>query len=145
LYRTAGIKDIWICGTEKYFQYYHEQNGNYGTKRISEIETMNHVYYDSKTKFFHILDKNMDEKLFKSIKDEKKNINLMKTPSNYQQDKENFFIIKDVLNSYDSYSYYPSGRPSRKHPYPCKKYTFNENVSLTKCVSKNNVTFKDIS
>ena len=27
LYEACGIKDIWVCGADKYFQYYHSGNG----------------------------------------------------------------------------------------------------------------------
>ena len=145
LYKVAGINDIWICGAEKYFQYYHEKSGKTGNKKVSEIEKINHIYYDSKTKLFYIIDVNMSEKYFKSITYKKKKIiYLMETPLDYKQNIENFYIIKDKLNSYDSYSYYPSGRPSRKYPYPCKKYEFNINMSLAKCISINDFIFEII-
>lgn len=145
LYQTAGVNDIWICGIKKYFQYYHNKSGKNGTKRISEIEKENFIYYNSKKKLFYIIDINITEKYFKNIINSRENnIYLMENPFDYRQNKENFYIIKDIRNSYNSYSYYPSGKPSRKHPYPCKKYNFNKNLSLAKCFYIYNFTFKDI-
>ena len=44
LYTTAGIPDIWICGTEKYLG---------DGKRINTIEFDSRLYYDNSSRFFY--------------------------------------------------------------------------------------------
>ena len=48
LYQTAGIKDIWICGTDKYLE--KDEIGK--TFRTKEIEKQTNYYYDSKFNIF---------------------------------------------------------------------------------------------
>lgn len=142
LYKAGGIKDIWICGTEKYFQYYHEKNGR---KRINTLESDTFIYYNSTVRLFYILDKDMDNKTFNSIcNKKKKNVFLMENPFEIKRDKENYYIVKDIDKCYSTRSYYPSGRPSRKYRYPIKDYKFHENVSLAKCILKDECTIENI-
>lgn len=47
LYKSAGINDIWICGTEKYLG-----NG----KRLNTLEKEACIYYDLKNKYIYKLD-----------------------------------------------------------------------------------------
>jgi competence protein CoiA len=139
LYKLVGIKDIWICGIEKYFQYYHKGSGE---KRISVIEENGGIYYDSSQKNIYKIDGYMSEKFFKDIIDSKTYVNLMTNPFDYKHNKENFYLIKDRGKSYSNYSYYPSptGRSSRKYPYPVTSHRYNINVSLAKCEKLKNIT-----
>ena len=57
LYKAAGIKDIWICGTEKYFG---------DGKRMNYLESKSKMYYNPSNKAFYILEK-MTEEEFDSI------------------------------------------------------------------------------
>lgn len=50
LYQTAGINDIWICGTDKYLE--KDEIGK--TFRTKEIEKQTNYYYDSKFNIFVI-------------------------------------------------------------------------------------------
>ncbi|MGF0148747.1 competence protein CoiA, partial [Lachnospiraceae bacterium SGI.054] len=54
LYKTAGICDIWICGTEKYLG---------DNKRLNTLETCCKLYYDTKSKALYKMD-SMDVKEF---------------------------------------------------------------------------------
>ncbi len=145
LYEVGGIEDIWICGAKKYFQYYHKESGKNGIKKVSEIESNSYTYYNPETKLFYVIDTDMNEKCFnRIIKSNKNNNYLMESPSDYKQNKENFHLVKDEYKNYASYSYYPSGRPSRKYRYPLTGYEFNKNKSLAKCITMNDFTFENL-
>lgn len=141
LYKAAGVIDIWICGLKKYFQYYHKGSG---VKRVSVIEESSKKYYDPFQKCFYKIDNQLLDKYFKNIINNKTYVNLMKNPMDYKNRNENFYLVKDADKSYSSYSYYPSGRPSRKYPYPLTSYRFNCNKSLAKCKKINNITILDL-
>lgn len=138
LYQVAGINDIWICGTEKYFQFYHKGNGNKG---ISVIEENTEIYYDSSQKCFYKIDNKLSEKHFISIVNYKTYVNRMKNPIDYKNKNENFYLIKDDSKSYSSYSYYPSptGRSSNRYPYPVTAHRYACNKSLAKCEKLNDI------
>lgn len=144
LYLAAGIKDIWICGIHKYFQFYHTGNGS---KQVNVLEGQTGVYYDSKNKRIYKIDYSMNEKIFDMISAGKTYVHLMKNPFDYRFGSENFYLIKDSIKSYSSYLYYPSptGRPSNKYPYPVTDYRFCKNVSLAKCMSLNSLKLKSIN
>lgn len=84
LYQAVGITDIWICGTEKYLQQYH--NGS-GKKRINLLEGESKVYYDITKNCFYFsiddLDKitKMNYKKIQCLLEDK--INLIKIPKEY--------------------------------------------------------------
>ena len=144
LYQAAVINDYWICGTKKYFQYYHVGNGN---KRINELESKCKIYYDVNDGCMFILEY-MDEKLFNKIinkKYKKRSEYLMEDIYDYSPGKQNYFVVKDKFQSYSSYTYYPSptGRPSNKYPYPVTGYNFDTNVSLARCIPLNILSLKD--
>lgn len=140
LYQAAGINDIWICGTQKYFQCYHKGRGE---KNVNVLEGLCGLYYDSISKKFYQIDKNIKEKEFKNIL-LNKNTHLMSDPTNYIEDTNNYYLVKDRSKSYFRESYYPSGRPSNKYRYPVTKYSFLTNVSLAKCMSFENFTLRNI-
>lgn len=58
LYKASGIIDIWICGTEKYLQKYHEGTGK---KRINILEDNTKMYYDSKDSNFYFVIDDLDK------------------------------------------------------------------------------------
>ena len=132
LYQSIGIKDIWICGTEKYFQCFHKGNG---AKGINILEENCRKYYDYKNKNLYTLEL-LDKKRFKEIdKKKKKHDNLMESIDDYKDGKNNYYYVKKITKSYDSYSHYPSptGRPSNKYPYPVTEYEYNMNKSIATC------------
>lgn len=57
LYKASGIIDIWICGSEKYLQKYH--NGT-GKKRINLLEGKSKIYYDSTDNNFYFVTDELD-------------------------------------------------------------------------------------
>lgn len=138
LYQSAGITDIWICGTEKYFQYYHKGNG---LKGVSILEDDSKLYYDPTTKCIYKIDSTLSHNNFKSIISYNTYVNLMSSPIEYIAKKENFYLLKDCSKSYESYSYYPSptGRSSNKYPYPMTSHRYKFNRSLAKCERINNI------
>lgn len=148
IYQSAGIKDVWICGTQNYFQCYHTGTGQ---KRINLLEENSHLYYDSTfKKIFRV--EPMSEEDFENItinmfRKKIKHKHLMKNFYDYREGMLNYFLIKDENKSYKSYNRYPSptGRPSRKYPYPVKHYVFKENKSLTKCMDLKNLKIKSIN
>jgi competence protein CoiA len=75
LYQAAGINDIWICGAEKYFQFYHKGSGN---KRVGEIEEKSRIYYDSTQKCIYKIDHQLAMKHMDNIIENKTYVNLMK-------------------------------------------------------------------
>lgn len=141
LYQAAGIKDIWVCGVQKYFQYYHRGSGS---KRVNTLEKECGTYYDSTNKCFYIIDKNLNERTLNQIVNNKTYAYVMRNPYDYRVKSQNYYLVKDKIKSYDSYSYYPSGRPTRKYPYPVTVYSFDKNVSLAKCVKLQFLRLKNI-
>ena len=141
LYEVCGIKDIWICGAEKYFQCYH--NGS-GIKHISEIEKNTNLYYDTKVGCIFQIDKEMSKKNFEMINNDKTYVHKMTTPFDYLVNKENFFNVKYIDKSYRMQYYYPSGRRSNKYRYPLIRYEFKKNYSLAKCMSLNSIRLKEV-
>lgn len=141
LYKAAGIKDIWILGSQKYFQFYHK---GYGKKKVSALEEHSSVYYDSKNKTIYKIE-DLDKKTFSNILNEKISIHLMRNPYDYLAGEENYYLAKDSCNSYMTSSYYPSGRPSNKYPYPITKHTYLENHSLAKCMKLKQLKLKGIN
>lgn len=145
LYQAANIKDVWICGAQKYFQCYHHGNGD---KRINELEKESRVYYNINNKCIFTIDKNMDKNVFNLIiKRKESKLHFMKNIYDYIPNIQNYYLIKDEFKSYMSYSYYPSptGRSSRKYPYPVIAYKFNKNLSLAKCMSLDSLKLKGIN
>lgn len=142
LYKASGIKDIWICGVEKYIQFYHKGNG---VKKVTELEKESKLYYNYKIKCFYQIE-NMVKYTFDEILKSKNNYYLMRNIYDYKQTKLNYLLIKDELKSYTSYKCYPSPtkRPSRKYPYPVTCYNFNVNYSLGRCLKIGNVKLKEI-
>ena len=141
LYETCGIKDVWICGAEKYFQYYHKGTG---LKQVSEIEKNTTLYYDSKVGYVFQINREMSKKEFEMINNNKSRSHKMKVPFDYVVGKENFFSVKCVDKSYDSQPYYPSGRRTNKYQYPIIRHTFKENYSLAKCMPLNSIKLKEV-
>ena len=141
LYEACGIKDIWICGADKYFQYYHSGNG---VKHISEIEKNTNLYYDTKVGCMFQIDKEMSKKNFEMINNDKTYVHKMTTPFDYLVNKENFFNVKHIDKSYRMQYYYPSSRRSNKYRYPLVRYEFKKNYSLAKCMSLNSIRLKEV-
>ena len=143
LYKVAGIRDIWICGTEKYLG---------DNKRLNTLETCCKLYYDTKSKALYKMD-SMDVKEFSYLsklreyrykiknryatkyiisKYKNRKVHLMKNIYDYTPGYKNYLCIKNIDNSYTCIgSYYPSptGRPSNKYPYPVRKYRYSNNHS----------------
>lgn len=140
LYQAAGIKDIWICGTQKYFEFYHKGNGS---KNINELERICGLYYDSRNKNIYKVDYALSENEFKKILNGKDSY-LMRNPFDYRVCEKNYYLIKDRIKNYFGDSYYPSGKRSNKYPYPIKRYTYMSNVSLAECLSLKNLKLKNI-
>lgn len=138
LYKTIGVNDIWVCGTEKYFQFYHKGNG---AKRVNVLEENCGLYYDPMNKSFYKIYSDLSVKNFKSIINRKTYVNLMNSPVDYKSKSENYYLIKTEAQSYSTYSYYPSptGRKSNKYPYPVTGYRYENNLSLAKCEKIKNI------
>lgn len=140
LYKAAGIYDVWICGVQKYIQYYHKGHGDKG---VNTLEDVSRMYYNPQTKhLYHI--ENIDSAKFKRILRYKK-YNVMRNPFDYRVLKENYILVKDQSKSFTSYTYYPSGKPSNKYPYPLRGYNFNYNASLGRCYILENLQLNNIN
>ena len=131
LYEAAGIKDIWICGTNKYFQFYHTGRGD---KSVNILEDISKIYYDPRNGNIYTVDHDIKEKMFKRIIDCKTSAHIMRNPFDYRINEENYYLVKETSKSYSTDYYYPSGRPSNKYRYPVARYHFYKNVSLAKCL-----------
>ena len=144
LYKTAGIKDIWICGTLKYFQYYHKGSG---LKQVTALEEQSGIYYDSKNKCIYQIDKDLNSKMFESTIYKNTEHYFMRNPYDYRIGKQNYYLVKDKMKSYSSYSYYqsPTGRKSNKYPYPVTGYHFNKNLSFARCMKLKNLKLRNIN
>lgn len=150
LYKASGIKDIWICGINKYLGL---------GKRLNTLEKCARIYYDSTNKFLYVLD-NLSEKEFKEIikiksirrkpyltkymkrKYLSRSFHVMENIYDYLNGYKNYIQTKDTSNSYRYIgSYYPSptGRPSNKYPYPVRRYVYSNNYSFATCYKLNNV------
>lgn len=142
LYKAFGINDIWICGTEKYLG---------KGKRLNTLEKESHLYYDFKNKFLYKIDE-ISEKEFKQIRKIEsirgnlstyykerqyfhRSFHVMKNVHDYTIGYVNFLQIKDISNYHCIGSHYPSptGRPSRKYPYPVYDYAYLKNRSYATC------------
>lgn len=155
LYKASGIIDIWICGTKKYIG---------EGKRLNTLEEISRIYYDSENKFFYKIDE-LSENEFKKIKriesirnslrycsyyKERQYFNrtfhVMRNIYDYISGYVNYFQIKDVSNYQCIGSHYPSptGRPSRKYPYPVKDYAYLRNRSYATCYKLSDVKLKSI-
>ena len=97
LYEVAGIKDIWICGTQNYFQFYHSGSGS---KQVCEIERESRLYYDVKSKCIYKIYSDISKQLMsKFIITDKYNKNyLMRNIFDYKIGKVNFCLIKKNFN-----------------------------------------------
>lgn len=154
LYKESGIMDIWICGTEKYLGQ---------GKRLNTLEKETHIYYDFKNKFLYKIDE-ISEKEFGEIKKIEslrghlstyykerqyfhRSFHVMKNVYDYTIGYVNYLRIKDVSNYYCIGSHYPSptGRPSRKFPYPVKDYAYLRNNSYATCYKLSNIKIKSIN
>lgn len=120
LYRENGIKDIWICGTRKYFQQFHKGSGD---KMMNDLELQSKLYYDFETKCFYKLE-SMDNKLFNKLNKKQLSQNIF--------DDSEFVLIKSQSQSYVNKPYYPSGRPSNKYKYPLVKSIYCTNLSIAR-------------
>lgn len=155
LYKSAGIVDIWICGTEKYL-------GN--NKRLNTLEQNARLYYDAKNKYLYKMCDitEADIKNIQKIISFRGNLNtyyrqrqyfnrafhVMKNIYDYLSGYTNYLYIKSLSNSYYcTGSYYPSPtrRPSRKYPYPVKKYSYLKNYSYATCYKLFDVKLKNIN
>lgn len=136
LYQAAGIHDIWICGTEKYFGI---------NKRINTLESKACLYYDAKNQMFYKMN-NLPESIFKEF--EKKHstqknghrFHLMNNICDYDNETNNYMLVKGISNSYKCVeSDYLSqvGKQSNKHPYLVKNYRYAKNHSFARCYTHN--------
>lgn len=100
LYQAVGINDIWICGTEKYFQKYH--NGT-GTKRINLLEGESKTYYNPNDNFFYFAATELDRitklnyKKIQCLLNDK--IDLIRTSSTYIIFQKNISIDRTLFES----------------------------------------------
>lgn len=93
LYTAAGIKDIWICGTQNYFQFYHEGSGS---KKVCEIEKESCIYYDVKSKCIYKVFPKMSIQLLNNFINNKNDKNyLMRNIFDHRVNKINFCFIKN--------------------------------------------------
>ena len=153
LYELAGINDIWICGTEKYLD---------PKKRLNTLEKSARLYYDSKNKCIFQMD-DMNEKTYKETskalgkliksvtrkrdKVSDDNINIQAMLAYYEKGVRNYCFIKGNSNSYycSGLRYAsPTGRASRKYPYPVQKYEYLRNFSIATCYKLNDIQLKKI-
>ena len=143
LYKSSGIIDIWICGTEKYLG---------SNKRLNTLEENARIYYDAKNKLLYQMD-NLSEKDVKEIQKIasirghlstaykqkqyfSRTFHVMKNVYDYLNSYKNYLNIKDISNSYHCIgAHYPSptGRPSRKYPYPVRDCAYLKNYSYATC------------
>lgn len=155
LYQAAGIKDIWICGTEKYFGC---------NKKLNTLEKSVKIYYDYKNKMVYTLD-NISENEFKEIekiqtirnnlntfyKQKKyfdRTFHVMRNSFDYIGGYKNYLYIKDKSNSYYCSGYHypsPTGRRSNKYPYPVSIHKYLENYSYATCHKLLNIKLTNIS
>lgn len=154
LYKTAGIFDIWICGTEKYLG---------ANKRLNILEKISRIYYDSKNKFIYKMDdiseKNINEIIkidsyrghlntyYKRKRYLNRTFHVMQNAYDYLCGYKNILCIKNNNNNYCCIgSYYPSptGRPSNKYPYPIKEYVYVKNYSYATCYKLENIKLNGI-
>lgn len=154
LYKSSGINDIWICGTEKYLGI---------NKRLNHLEKVARLYYDEKNKYFYkmcdILEKEIDNirkiesirgylsTYYKQKQYFSRSFHVMKNVHDYLSGYNNYLYIKNISNSYYcSGSHYPSptGRPSRKYPYPVKEYKYLKNYSYASCYKISTIKLKSI-
>lgn len=143
LYQSAGIKDIWICGTEKYIQCLHKGNG---VKRLNTLEECCGLYFNSTTKQFYKIDSALEKKDFEKIYNGKKYV-LMKNIYDYVGcNLMRYIFVKDNTLNYDKTYRYPSptGRPSNKYPYPVAKLEYRRNVSLARCFDLDKIKLTEI-
>lgn len=136
LYQAAGIHDIWICGTEKYFG---------ANKKINTLESKTCLYYDSKNQMFYKLN-NLPESIFKEFENKhsiQKNghcFHLMNNICDYDSEANNYMLIKGVSNSYKcvgSDFLLQVDKHSNKHSYPVKNYRYTKNYSFARCYKHN--------
>lgn len=140
LYEAAGIKDIWICGAENYFQYYHTGRGN---KKSGVLEQKSKIYFDPQAgNIFRLY--SINPKFFNQIINGNSYLHLMNDPTDYKNNKENAYLVKVPNASFVSSSFYPSGRPTNKNPYPITEYTWDRNLSLAKCTRLEDANMKHI-
>lgn len=154
LYRAAGVHDIWICGTENYLGM---------NKRLNTLEKDCRMYYDTKNKLFYLLDrlseKDMDkinkmsslrdkcDTPYKKRKYAKREFHVMKNSLDYADGYKNYLQIKHISNNYyctGSYYKSPTGRPSRKYPYPVKRYAYSGNYSHAACYKIDDIDLQKI-
>lgn len=154
LYKTSGIYDIWICGTLKYLDF---------NKKLNTLEKDARLYYDVFDKCFyqtHHMSQDDFKKilkiqdlrghlttLYKQRKYYTRTFHIMKNIYDYHNGYINYKYIKHISNSYYcTGAYYPSPtrRPSRKYPYPVRKYSYFENYSFGVCYKLSNTKLSHI-
>ena len=125
LYKASDIKDIWVLGTLKYFQMYHDGNGN---KRVSEIEKNTPYYYDTEQNMFFHRDIKIPNRM------NKKTYNLIgKDFTLYDECKQNVATIKDSYVDYED-RYVENWNWHRRHlPKTSLKRCYNANYSRAYC------------
>lgn len=155
LYSSAGINDIWICGTDKYLGV---------NKRLNVLEKVSGIYYDAKYKFIYNMEDISEKEIkyiekvesyrghldtsYKRSKYLNRTCHVMMNAYDYLNGYKNYIYIKNNNNNYCCVgSYYPSptGRPSRKYPYPVKEYNYIGNHSYATCYKIDNVKLKNLS
>ena len=125
LYQASGIKDVWILGTLKYLQLYHD---GHGSKRVSEIEKYTEYYYDSINEMMLFRDSNIPSRM------NKKTYNLMDDKfSLYKTNYPNILSIKNSSLDYD-YKWVKNWNCwSKYQPKNVKKYCYIKNYSRAYC------------
>lgn len=155
LYKASGIVDIWICGTEKYLG---------SNKKLNTLEENARIYYDAKNKLLYQMD-NISEKDVKDIQKISslrghltttykqkqyfsRTFHVMKNVYDYLDGYKNYLYIKDTSNSYRCVgAHYPSptGRLSRKYPYPVRDYAYSKNYSYATCYRISDIKLHSIN
>lgn len=142
LYQAAGVKDIWVCGAQKFFQEFHHGSG---IKQIATIENSQTFYYDPISKNVYTIvpfNKKEYEKLFSRKK--QTDSHFMKNIYDYVPGMVNYYEVKSSSVNYTSEYYYPSGRRSNKYPYPVRKSIYSSNRSVAKCLRLSNLRLVNI-
>lgn len=137
LYKAAGIKDIWICGVNNYFQCFH--NGA-GFKRLNYLEKESGLYFYSDKKIICQRLK-LTSADFNSFYNDSIYGNIIFSFDEYNPFLPNYIKAKDKSISMSSYSYYPSpsGKSSNRYPYKVTEYKYFNNYSILRCIDLKDV------
>ena len=138
LYKNSGIKNIWICGTLKYFQSLHK---GHGIKRLNTLEKECGFYYDSINKnFYDVKNFKFERKIFNLLLRKRTYMHCMKDMNDFKNGMENYYEIKD-----ENLSCYRKNDWSGGGYYPSSSYVFQENFSFGKCTKLKDLKFNTLN